>query len=107
MEYLSIRQISEKWGISVRRIQVLCSEGRISGATKIGFYWAIPADAEKPSDERIKNDITTAIGLSAARTGVLLKEMSDVEYEGTNTNRKYRLAEEDKYKNLHNNQNNI
>ena len=37
---------------------------------------------EKPSDERIKNDIATAIGLSAARTRVLLKEMSDVEYEG-------------------------
>ena len=55
MEYLSIKQISEKWGISVRRIQVLCSEGRISGATKIGFYCAIPDDAEKPSDERIKS----------------------------------------------------
>ena len=41
------------------------------------------------------NDIATAIGLSAARTRVLLKEMSDVEYEGTNTNRKYRLADED------------
>lgn len=26
MEYLSIKQTSEKWGISVRRIQVLCSE---------------------------------------------------------------------------------
>ena len=55
MEYLSIKQTSEKWGISVRRIQVLCSEGRIPGATKIGLYWAISADAEKPSDERIKS----------------------------------------------------
>ena len=55
MEYLSIKQTSEKWGISVRRIQVLCSEGRIPGAMKIGSYWAIPADAEKPKDERIKS----------------------------------------------------
>ena len=55
MEYLSIKQTSEKWGISVRRIQVLCSEGRVPGATKICSYWAIPADAEKPSDERIKS----------------------------------------------------
>ena len=55
MEYLSIKQTSEKWGISVRRIQVLCVEDRISGATKIGSYWAIPADAEKPSDGRIKS----------------------------------------------------
>jgi len=55
MEYLSIKQTSDKWGISVRRIQVLCSEDRIPGATKIGSYWAIPADAEKPDDQRIKS----------------------------------------------------
>ena len=55
MEYLSIKQTSEKWGITVRRIQVLCTEGRIPGATKIGSYWAIPADAEKPKDQRIKS----------------------------------------------------
>lgn len=55
MEYLSIKQTSEKWNISVRRIQVLCSEDRIPGAMKIGSYWAIPAEAEKPKDERIKS----------------------------------------------------
>ena len=53
MEYLSIKQTSEKWGITVRRIQVLCVEGRIPGATKIGSYWAIPVDAKKPEDQRI------------------------------------------------------
>ncbi|MDD3138862.1 MAG: DNA-binding protein [Lachnospiraceae bacterium] len=55
MEYLSIGQVSKKWGISGRRIQTLCTEGRVAGATKIGSYWAIPADAEKPKDERIKS----------------------------------------------------
>lgn len=55
MEYLSISQVSKKWGLGVRRIQTLCVEGRIAGATKIGSYWAIPADAEKPKDERIKS----------------------------------------------------
>lgn len=55
MEYLSIRQTAEKWGISGRRIQRLCGEGRIPGATKIGSYWAVPADAEKPKDERIRS----------------------------------------------------
>lgn len=54
MEYLSIRQLAEKWGISARRINVLCVEGRINGATKIGSYWAVPADAKKPTDARIK-----------------------------------------------------
>ena len=55
MEYLSISQVAEKWRLSTRRINVLCSEGRIPGATKIGSYWAIPEDAEKPADARIKS----------------------------------------------------
>lgn len=54
MGYLSISQIAEKWGISQRRIRTLCAEGRIAGAFKMGAYWSIPEDAEKPFDERIK-----------------------------------------------------
>ena len=49
----------EKWqtsgGISKRRIQVLCSENRIEGAVRIGYSWAIPANAKKPKDARIKS----------------------------------------------------
>lgn len=68
MEYLSIRQTSEKWSISPRRIQILCKQERIPGAIKIGYSWVIPADAEKPSDARIKN-------------GKYLKHASKVEEE--------------------------
>lgn len=55
MEYLSIKQTAEKWDLSVRRVNVLCTEGRIPGATKIGSYWAVPANAKKPKDQRIKS----------------------------------------------------
>lgn len=55
MQYLSIRRVTEKWGLSVKRVNVLCSEERIDGATKIGSYWAVPATAEKPKDGRIKS----------------------------------------------------
>ena len=55
MDYLSIKQLSEKWGISKRRIQTLCSTGRIPGAKKVGSSWIIPDDAEKPVDARIKS----------------------------------------------------
>ena len=55
MEYLSVSQIAEKWNISKRRVQILCAEGRIPGTMRIGSYWAIPADAEKPKDERIRS----------------------------------------------------
>ncbi len=56
MGYLSIRQISEKWGLSIRRINELCTENRIPGATKIGSYWVIPEDAKKPKDARVKSE---------------------------------------------------
>ena len=55
MKYLSISQTAEKWGIKQRRIRMLCQEGRIEGAFKMGAYWSIPEDAEKPKDERIKS----------------------------------------------------
>jgi len=55
MKYSSISQIAEKWGIKQRRIRTLCQEGRIPGAFKMGAYWSIPEDAEKPKDERIKS----------------------------------------------------
>ena len=55
MEYMSISQAAEKWGITPRRIQVLCKQDRIPGAERIGYVWAIPMDAEKPKDARIKS----------------------------------------------------
>lgn len=55
MDYISITKISKKWGISTRRIRILCNEGRIPGAYKKNAYWVIPEDAEKPKDERIKS----------------------------------------------------
>ena len=55
MNYLSIREMSEKWGICPRRIQVLCANDRIPGATRVGTFWIIPEDAEKPKDARIKS----------------------------------------------------
>lgn len=55
MDYMSIADASYKWGISRRRIQVLCTEKRIAGVTHFGKAWAIPLDAEKPRDARVKN----------------------------------------------------
>lgn len=36
MEYISTQQASEKWGISFRRIQILCNENRVPGVQKVG-----------------------------------------------------------------------
>ena len=53
MEYLSISQTAEKWGLSKRRVQVLCSENRIPGVMRVGSYWAIPADEMMGKFDRI------------------------------------------------------
>lgn len=50
--YLSIRETSYKWGVSERRVNQYCSEGRIPGAERFGRSWAIPENAEKPIDPR-------------------------------------------------------
>ncbi len=52
MEYMSAKEAGAKWGISKRRVQILCSEGRIAGATKVGMVWVIPKDSMKPEDKR-------------------------------------------------------
>lgn len=55
MDYISIQETAEKWGVSRRWVQELCSQGRIEGVGRIGNTWAIPKDAERPKDARIKS----------------------------------------------------
>ncbi len=54
MDYITINEAAEKWGISSRRIQILCCQDRIEGAKRFGHAWAIPDDAKKPIDARVK-----------------------------------------------------
>ena len=56
MEYLTSPEMSEKWGISSRRISLLCAKGRIEGAVKKGKTWLIPSDTKKPADARFKKN---------------------------------------------------
>lgn len=55
MDYMTVNQASELWGICNRRIITLCNDGRINGVVKFGKSWAIPKDSEKPKDQRIKS----------------------------------------------------
>ena len=54
MEYMSCPEAAEKWGISERRVQILCSQNRIPGVSKLGYMWLIPTNAEKAIDGRTK-----------------------------------------------------
>ncbi|WP_303857102.1 LuxR C-terminal-related transcriptional regulator [Aminicella lysinilytica] len=52
MDYILSEEIAEVWGVSVRNVQRLLSEGRVPGAVKKANRWLVPADAVKPDDPR-------------------------------------------------------
>ena len=53
MQYMDVNTASQKWGITGRRVRILCNDGRIDGAVRNGWSWLIPADAPKPGDGRV------------------------------------------------------
>ena len=54
--FMTVKEASAKWGISDRRIRVLCAEGKIPGAVKEGKSWKFPVDTVKPIDRRYKSN---------------------------------------------------
>lgn len=55
MKYLTTLQIAEKWGLTERRIRMMCQEGKIEGAFLVGKTWNIPENAEKPKRVNAKS----------------------------------------------------
>lgn len=53
--YITVKEASEKWGLSDRRVRILCAEGKILGATRDKRAWKIPENATKPQDGRLKS----------------------------------------------------
>jgi hypothetical protein len=62
---MTVKESAILWGITERRVTVLCKEGRIEGAYKKGRRWVIPADAEKPIDIRGLKQSSSMGSLSA------------------------------------------
>ena len=54
MEYMTLKEAAEKWGVTPRRVNYYCAGERISGAVKMAVIWLIPKTAEKPIDGRKK-----------------------------------------------------
>jgi hypothetical protein len=75
--YMSVKEAAEKWELTNRMVQKMCSDGKIEGVLKFGKSWAIPKDAEKPVDNRIRNG--DWIGYRKRR-----EEKKDIENENNN-----------------------
>lgn len=54
MDYLKIEEVAKKWSLSTRRVQSLCSQGKIEGAVRFGRDWMIPKNSNRPIDGRTK-----------------------------------------------------
>lgn len=54
MEYVTPKVKATEWGITQRRVEILCGDGRVPGAYRLGRAWAIPKDARKPLDGRTR-----------------------------------------------------
>jgi len=55
LDWISVRQAADKWGITDRRVQALCKNGQVEGVMRLGRAWLIPKDAPKPTDGRVNN----------------------------------------------------
>ena len=53
-DYMTVKETAQKWKLSERRVQILCSTNRIQGVIRINRMWLIPKYAEKPVDGRFK-----------------------------------------------------
>ena len=54
MDYMTLKEAAEKWGVTPRRVNYYCAGGRIPGAVKMAGVWLLPKTAEKPIDGRTK-----------------------------------------------------
>ena len=52
MEYKTVKEIAENWGISERRVRILCQKREIDGVVQNGRAYLIPGNAVKPIDKR-------------------------------------------------------
>lgn len=70
MEYMSAQDAAARWGITKRRVQLLCATGRIEGATRLGNMWLLPLSAEKPQDKRKKGETKRSPSVRTARSAI-------------------------------------
>ena len=56
MDYMTLKEAAEKWGVTPRRVNYYCAGGRIPGAVKMAGVWLLPKTAEKPIDGRTRSE---------------------------------------------------
>ena len=60
MKYIKVLQAAEKWGLSPRRVRLLCAQNRIDGVVQKGKLYMIPENAPKPVDAKRNKSVKGA-----------------------------------------------
>lgn len=63
MQYLSVAEMAEKWGISERSVRNYCAQGRIADSKLIGKVWHIPENAQKPERLNKKTSVLSLLSI--------------------------------------------
>ena len=74
MEYISVTEFAEKFGISERTARNYCAQGKIEGVVLIGKTWSIPATAELPQRKRRVSKVMPLLAV--------LREQKDAKLKG-------------------------
>ena len=82
MDYITVAQAAEQWGISGRRVRILCQQDKTDGVIRKGRAWMIPTDAEKPIDGR-----TTCYQRNDSSNGALFAEVDAQKLSWTDAGR--------------------
>ena len=56
MDYMTLKETAEKWGVAPSRVNYYCAGERVPGAVKMAGVWLIPREAQKPLDKRYKGN---------------------------------------------------
>ena len=78
MDYITVQEASEAWGISTRQVQKLCEKNRVAGAIRFNRSWGIPSKAEKPLDGRSKVGKSKSDNTKACENSKLLNDDSPI-----------------------------
>lgn len=76
MDYMKVSEAASKWGISARRVRVLCAEGRIGGVVRKGNLYLIPQDALQPADARSHRASTATHKIAFQRIDALKEQLA-------------------------------
>ena len=77
MEYIKVSEVAAKWGISARRVRVLCAEGRIGGVVRKGNLYLSPQDALRPSDARSNRGMATGYAMLLDKVDLMKSQLAD------------------------------